>query len=394
MNPSKPQKSLSILGRQPALGLAELESLYGAGNIQKVGEIAATLSTDVDDMDFARLGGTIKLAKVLARLPHDWPKIEKYLVEQVPRHLQHMPEGKFTLGLSVYGMDIDVKTMERSLLKVKKAVRASGRPVRIVPNKTAELNSAQVLHNKLTSRGSWELLLVRDGQETILAQTYFVQDIDAYTQRDRQRPKRDMAVGMLPPKLAQIIINLANPLAGSTVLDPFCGTGVMLQEALLMGYNVIGTDRDERMVSYSQENIDWLRALKPQVVGSSMVAQGDATNFTWPDIVSTVASEVYLGRPLSHLPSSADLKEIVQDVNQITKKFLQNLHGQLKAGQKASLALPAWRSSDKFVELPLIDHLSDLGYNRVEFQHASTTDLIYWRQNQIVGRRLLVLTKI
>ena len=42
------------------------------------------------------------------------------------------------------------------------------------------------------------------------------------------------------------------------LLDPFCGTGVVLQEALLMGYDVYGTDLEPRMIDYSGANLDWL----------------------------------------------------------------------------------------------------------------------------------------
>ena len=47
---------------------------------------------------------------------------------------------------------------------------------------------------------------------------------------------------MLPPKLAQIIVSLSGTQPGQTVLDPFCGTGVVLQEALIMGAIVYGFD--------------------------------------------------------------------------------------------------------------------------------------------------------
>ncbi len=53
-----------------------------------------------------------------------------------------------------------------------------------------------------------------------------MQDVDEYAARDQARPKRDAYVGMLPPKLAQTLINNAygNELSGEkrvTVLDPF-----------------------------------------------------------------------------------------------------------------------------------------------------------------------------
>ena len=146
----KDYKSLSILGRQPALGLAELESLYGAEQLKPIGQ-AVLLDIPAEQIDFRRLGGTIKTARILNSLPYtDWPAILKYLKENIPKHLQSLPKGTFTLGFSVYGLDINVKKLATDLLGLKKIIRASGRSVRIVPNKTLELNSAQVLHNKLT----------------------------------------------------------------------------------------------------------------------------------------------------------------------------------------------------------------------------------------------------
>ncbi len=391
-----PLKSLCILGRQPQLGLAELESLYGFEKIKPVGQIAAEVNCDPVEIDFNRLGGTVKLCRVLSRLEdHDWPNLERYLIEQIPRHLDHVPPSKFTLGLSVYGMEISAFTINRSLMKVKKSVRElSGRAIRIVPNKQAALNSAQVLHNKLTSLEAWELLLVRDKHQTILAQTIAVQDITAYGQRDQARPKRDARVGMLPPKLAQIIINLANPSPEDTIVDPFCGTGVVLQEALLMGYDVVGTDIEPRMVDYTIENIDWLRALRPQINNRALIEVGDATGYTWPAPVRSVASETYLGRALTAIPSADKLQPIINDVNTILTKFLQNLSPQLESGSRVSLAVPAWRVGKSFINLPVLAKLTDMGYTFTQFQHLDASSLIYWRAGQTVGRRLLALTKI
>lgn len=67
--------------------------------------------------------------------------------------------------------------------------------------------------------------------------------------RDYGRPARDARVGMLPPKLAQIMLNLSvKDEKSGTVLDPFCGTGVLLQEAALAGFDFIGSDIEPRMV--------------------------------------------------------------------------------------------------------------------------------------------------
>lgn len=392
-------KSVCILGRQPALGLAELESLYGAEHTYPLpSKQAALLDIPAEEINFKHLGGTIKVARLLTQLPHsNFRQLIGFVIDEVPHHLQYVPPGKFTLGLSVYGLKASVPEINRATLEIKKSIKKIGRPVRVVPNKAPALNSAQVLHNKLTHKGGWELIFVADGQKTYLAQTFFVQDIEAYAARDQARPARDPRVGMLPPKLAQQIINLAVPAkikdqkSKIRVLDPFCGTGVVLQEALMMGYDVLGTDIDERMVEYAKTNIKWLVKQHPQIEGHAAIERADATQHEWPRF-TTVASEVYLGRPLSSLPAPDKLKEIINDVNTITRKFLQNLAPQLKSGQRICLAVPAWRQPNgKFTHLPLVDKLTDMGYNSVRFKHVRSEDLIYFREDQIVARQLLVL---
>ncbi len=248
-----------------------------------------------------------------------------------------------------------------------------------------------------------------------MAQTLFVQDIEAYAARDQARPARDARVGMLPPKLAQIIINLSagrierdlqlgpqNSKTGTktssqvpriSILDPFCGTGVVLQEALLVGYNVQGSDLETKMVEYTKTNLAWLVKSHPDINGLANVEQGDATNKQWAAI-STVASETYLGRPLSTMPSPAKLKEIIGDVNTILSKFLLNLAPQIKPNRPLCLAVPAWlHASGQITHLPLIDQIGKLGYNRLEFKHVRSSDLVYFRPGQTVARQLLVISR-
>lgn len=452
--------SIVILGRQPALGLAELESLYGAEHVTPLGGHVARIGLMPCSVDFARLGGATKLCKVLTVLDTtNWKEIEKFLLQVAPEHSRRMPEGKMHLGLSYLGSGMSTKQLLATGLSIKKATnKATGRTVRLVPNQTAELSTAQVIHNKLASDNGWELVFVPSGQQIIVAQTVFVQDIDSYTVRDRVRPKRDARVGMLPPKLAQIIINLAvgpkefteiSPeLSGDIclqpednakmraarsqyrVLDPFCGTGVVLQEALLMGYQAYGTDVIARMVDYTRANLEWLQDRYKLPGAHYDLNIGDATSYQWQSPISVVASETYLGRPFTSQPSAEVLAQTASDCNLIIKKFLQNIHPQLAPGTRLCLAIPAWLTSQsgphatrldeaqvttpRFAKsrggvfgsaekrpmaaryvwrLPLIDHLGEIGYNRISFEHAGNDQLLYYREDQIVARQLLVLTR-
>jgi tRNA G10 N-methylase Trm11 len=396
-------QTIAIFGRQPALGLAELESLLGAGAITPLPHGAALIDVDPSEVPFARLGGTVKLAKVLTTLDTtSWPDIQDFLVTNTPAHAAALPEGKLTIGLSSYGLRVSPKQLHAAGLSVKKAIRtAASRPVRLVPNTEPALSSAQVLHNHLTEERGWELILIKHGQQTILAQTTHIQDIGAYAARDQARPARDARVGMLPPKLAQIIINLASGEMTDdslqlTVLDPFCGTGVVLQEALLMGYHVVGSDLEPRMIEYTGQNLEWLSEIthQPQLFHeyTRELSVGDATNVAWPSF-DTIACETYLGRPFTTEPRQDKLAEVMRDVDTIHRKFLQNVARQTQPGQRMCIAVPAWHTTRGIKHLQTLEKLGELGYTRIEFAHARTDELIYHREGQVVGRELVVLVR-
>jgi tRNA G10 N-methylase Trm11 len=295
-------------------------------------------------------------------------------------------------------MKVSVKQVARTALLMKKAIKASGQSVRMIPHNETPLNTASVLHNKLYVDGNWELLVVSDGKKTYLAQTNFVQDIDAYVARDRERPMRDAKVGMLPPKLAQIIINLGvgeNDKEHLRVLDPFCGTGVTLQEAMLMDYDIYGSDINPRMVEYTIANLTWLDSLYPDVGDYRRVEIGDATTHAWhePEKIDVVAGESFLGQPLTTLPPSDQLSKIMTEANTVNHRFLQNISKQLNSGTRICLAVPTWRGRKEFLHLSALDYLDEMGSTRMTFKHVSNEELIYHRDGQVVARELLVLKK-
>ena len=427
-------KSICVLGRQPALGMAELESLYGADHVQFVGSHTAGLDVPPDEVEFSRLGGSTKLAEVITEIPStDWKQIEKILLTLMKSNSFAIPaSGKFHLGVSGIGFSVSPAKLNALGLTLKKIIRARGLSVRTVPNVDPELSTAQVYHNKLATTQGAELLIIAHGAKTVVARTLAVQDIDSYTLRDRGRPKRDARVGMLPPKLAQIIINLAvgdskrqetrDKRQERIVLDPFCGTGVVLQEALLMGYNVYGTDLEPRMIDYTKQNLDWAHSTFHISHSIFQTDVGDATTHRWDfsnvqRLTSNVhiACETYLGRPFTTVPNRDVLEQTVGDVNLILKKFLTNIHRQLPKGTRLCLAVPAWcldvrrltlEGSNKltnnkrptsnvyFRHLPLIDSLRELGFEQIPFQHVNNSQLLYYREGQIVARELLALRKI
>jgi tRNA (guanine10-N2)-dimethyltransferase len=390
-------KSLLILGRQPAIGRAELESILGAQHLEAVGDLAMASDLSVAQIPFGRIGSSIRLAKPVTILQTvKWSVIVEEIAKLFPALLDEQSSGKVTLGLSVYGLPVSLNDLLHGSLVLKKVCKRQGRPLRFVPNTAPTLNSGQVIHNQLTDNLGLELLFIKDGAHTYVAQTIAIQDIEAYAERDQKRPKRDAFVGMAPPKLAQTIVNLGvgqlPPGTDRVILDPFCGTGVILQEALLMGYGAYGSDLEPRMVEYARTNLEWLGTSGSIV--SPVLEVGDAATHTWDKPISAVASETYLGQPLSSWPSPETLQKIMSKCGTIIQQFLTNVAPQLPDGMRLCLGIPAWHApTGQTYRLPLLDQLAPLGYNCVSFSFASSEEMIYRRPDQVVGRELLVITR-
>ncbi len=389
---------ITLLGRQPELSLAELEQRFGSSNVESFGRVAALVSAA--EFDIQTLGGTVKAGRVIAELEKaDWPRLSRDIVGRYARELKG--DGKVTVGISVYGRDVAPRDVQRTGIALKQALKKQGRSMRLIPNEASALSTATSHHNKLgLSQNKIELLVFYGPGSVIVAESTGTQNITALAARDQGRPKRDAFVGMLPPKLALMMINLSgitnqnhtHDANDSTILDPFCGTGVVLQEAALLGFNVYGSDLSEKMVDYTQQNLQWLGA--KHAIGDVRVELGDAIEHGWNLPISAVVAETYLGQPFSAPPAPDKLDKVRRIVDHITSKFLENLAQQLPSGTPLCLAVPAWRDSrGSFTHLTTIKKIESLGYEWQPLKTANTHNLIYYREDQVVARQLLLLTK-
>jgi len=417
-------KIISLLGRQPELSIAELEQRFGSVNVQPYSDLAALVTTDA--FDIQTLGGAVKAGNVIAELDRaDWARLSRDIVQRYVKTLKG--DGKLTVGISVYGQTVHPRDVQRTGLALKQALKKQGRSVRLIPNDAAALSTATSHHNKLgLSPNKIELLIVYGQKSVVVAESTGTQNITALAARDQGRPKRDAFVGMLPPKLALMMINLSGidhsavaesslsssakqnvdptgqllPVADDkatsrklpTILDPFCGTGVVLQEAALLGFNVYGTDLAEKMVDYSRLNMQWLAA--KHSINSVEIEAGDAIEHQWQLPIDAIVAETYLGQPFSAPPAPDKLEKVRRIVDEITEKFLKNLADQTRPGTPLCLAVPAWRDKNGwFTFLSTIKKLETLGYEWQELQNVDSKKLIYYREDQIVARQLLLLKR-
>ena len=332
------------------------------------------------------LGGTVKIGKVVDELHHADKNPSEALVSNADKYVPKTDE-KVSIGVSVVGGKIS--SYKEVCFQIKKELRKHGYRPRIVLGKNQTLTSAQVIHNKLYNHPNAEFLLCIGDKSTLIAKTCWVQDIDSYSKRDMERPCRDMQTGMLPPKLAQIMINLAG---GDFVYDPFCGSGVILQEALLMNKRAGGSDIQRKMVDCTKRNLQWLQdnynTAQPEVI-----LVEDARKLKLPKQVSAVVSEGYLGPIMHNQPTPREAEQLAQESDELIRKTLANIHPQLAKGAKLCLAAPSWHVQNRQVTPTVVDDCSELGYNQLRLEDISTGDLLYKRKSQYVGRQLILLER-
>ena len=392
-------KYVAIAGRQPLISLAEIQALYDKA-ARLVGKKLVFFEIDEDgeeniSPDINRLGGSLKLGRFFDT---DFNKLAKFLATA-------HPEGKITLGISDFSKQKKSGLAKQKSMELKRSLARMGRSARVITSNEPEISSATAHHNQLGEKaGCFEIFLIN--REIYLS--LGTQNITAYTERDQARPARDAKVGMLPPKLAQILINLCGKLPeGARVLDPFCGTGVVLQEAAIMGYVPYGTDLNERMVEYSKKNLSWLFnernqkrfKILPDLIQKkdqilNAISVGDATSFAWDGEIDAVAFEGYLGAPMSKPPVDIKFKTEKAKCREIAMGFLKNITPQIKSGTPVVMALPAWlRENGKYAGLNILDEIQEMGYNFEKFQDLSQSDLLYYREGQIVAREIIVIRK-
>lgn len=389
-----------ILGRDHTLSIAEIFALFSRKNIETKTVtydrdiLIVELDSDVKNaINLDELGGTIKIFEVLS-VHSNFAYIKPELIKIIPEN----PEKRINFGISGYGK-LNKKFVLNLGYEIKEEIVSRDLSARFVTGKSIDLSSVIVHENKLIERG-FEAIIYSDGKSYILGRTLAVQNYKAYSKRDFGRPCRDDHNGMLPPKLAQILINLAEAPLDGTVYDPFCGSGTILQEAILLGYKkVYGSDLEIRNVEDTKANLEWLSRITNYQLPIDHVFVSDVLNPTKNMQVDAIVGEGFLGDPFRR-----DKDQAIKDAEELSAFYVQaltNLAKQLKDGGRIVLAIPFFVvKNNEFINLPILEKISETGLRLVrpnlggtESKLVGRGNLIYSRSDQFVGREILILEK-
>ncbi len=424
-----------VPGSHPALSLAELAAVLATGDFSRCTDGVFLVETDRGAEELqARLGGVVKIGRVVGELPRYNVAAAADVLVDLARRTSEASEGKISFGLSVY--DAGNKSMTAQLkkdrqrvgLEMKKRLKVtasfqegavgSPRSVRYVDSKEPNLSAVIVTENGLLESGG-EYCLMAAPTRVYVGRTETVQDYKEWSRRDYGRPASDAISGMLPPKLARMMVNMSmtpsggriSPLQGQgemsrtsetegvSLLDPFCGSGTVLVEAGLLGFDrLIGNDLEAKAVADTKKNVAWA-GLEADII------QGDAANIAERvrGPVDAVVTEPYLGPPRLKKPTPKEAGLTVGTLMTLYERSFMSIHSLLAEGGRCVVAFPVFETTEHRLFLPLAPMLKKIGYKIVvpvpdtapiAFKERTPNGgLLYRRPDAIVSREILVVEK-
>ncbi len=386
---------LFILGNSTSLAKAELFSILEKKLIKysllsetsEVVHLSCEAELDFDDI-IKTCGGVVKIAGVFKTFESS-ELIEK-LAFEVEKNGDHT-----TFGISLYGVNFHINP-EQISKGIKVLLKERGIGSRFVLPKNNRLSSVVVTKQKIKE------FVLYSAEKIIVAKTLCVQNFEDWSKRDYERPAALPKIGMLPPKVARMMLNLTHG-DGTThlLLDPFCGSGTILQEAMALGFKCSGSDISDSVIKSARENLDWFKQ-EYDIKTDYTLNVSDATKlqFVKDQTVDVIVTEPYLG-PIWEIEtgegktgyqsnqkklSIAYLNNIIFSLEGLYTGCLREFHRVLKKNSELVIAIPSFYFDNKeyFVK-KVVDNFSRLGYI------IKAGPLPYYRPKAVVRRNIYVL---
>lgn len=345
------------LGFAPELARAELESLTGLSVEQSSAVVAVLPNCELDPVWLqSQLGGTIKTVELLSQLPDDSPETIADMIGK------HFPESTHTvtIGLGEWGRD---HLPPLSPMSVKKSLQSQGFKLRFREGSRVGLPGSVLVHHPVS-----EYIVLFWKQSWWLAVTRAVSNPDFWTKRDREKPFAEHKRGMLPPKLARMLVNIAlgqiKPSQSIRIVDPFCGGGSLLMEARSRGFNVEGSDVDPVATQGALENLQWQNTIEPHLQQISFsISQADAASIqpSNPQNIACIVTEPFLGKPK---PTIEQLPNIIRGLEKLYWGSLKNWSKWLPNNTTVVIIFPLFTQAQVDTHFSsLIDKIEKIGYS-------------------------------
>ena len=243
----------------------------------------------------------------------------------------------------------------------------------IRPHSGYELYAQDVL-----AREAIDLTVFPSGDGYQIGATFYVPDATEFQVRATKRPVISSQIA-LAPRLAKLLVHLGHVAPGDLLLDPFCGSGTILAEAILEGINCIGMDRDPDSIHNAERNLEWIAANSgSRKIGSFEPIVGDATDLsrTLKDRrVDAIVTEPILLPNLTSTPGLKAARSMIRNASATYSDFLYSARGALKKGGRLVVVVPSIRTSEGKDVAVTLEEVETAGFR--EFQPFKDSTIKY-----------------
>jgi tRNA G10 N-methylase Trm11 len=310
---------------------------------------------------FAQLAGVHKIAAPL-------PPVESAdFTEAIT-----FPDKNFNFSLSLYcpqgDPEVEYEELSEALLS---AIREAGhRKANLIRSRSGpELYSEKVL-----SRSAIDFVVFPIGAALQWGVTIYVPETQGFRERSTEKPFVSSGIS-LSSRLARVLVNIAEVHEGQLLLDPFCGSGTILGEALLKGADCIGIDRNHGRVEQTKKNLAWALSRgqrggsgAPSSVSrttpSYSVIAGDATRLRralGDQMVDAVVSEPILMPRFTSAPTLEKARRLVKHASITYSESLHEMATVLRRGGRMVLVAPSVDTIDGREVALTLESLEDIG---------------------------------
>lgn len=386
---------LFSLGRTIPLCLAELTALLKINKIDYkiLHEIENHIVIEVngrlcvEDL-LKQSGGIIKIGELLN-------SNEKFEINNI----------KPNIGANYKNFGVSLVGFQENIARICEELKKDLKMHYILPKEGNELSSAQIINKNML-----ELTIVKksDGFQTF--QTLNVQDINYWTKKDVGRPVIDDRLGMLPLKVARMMINLGISCLTSRIregnyddvilLDPFCGMGSILAEGIDLGIkNVIGSDINTEVLNKCEQNLNWFCHEFSHQHDNVLMINSDAVNISTKlnQKIDLIVTEPFLGdaRKVQRIyeltnvrmqgNKEKDIKNIMKGLEKMYLGCLRDWKKILTHDGLICIIVPEITIGGRLFTIPFLEICAKTGYNIIN------QPLEYSREQAVVKRRIYLL---
>jgi len=256
-------------------------------------------------------------------------------------YLLRYANDKFMFGLSYYCFEeSDIIALNNKLPNLLLSmIKEKG----IKKAKIIQSNKNEIFIKDIIRRKIYDFVCYREGTNDFLGLTVFVPGT-IHLKQIEKKPLVFPEISM-SPMFAKLLINLAGVTKGRKLLDPFCGTGTILLEALNMGINCIGIDKNPKHVRIALKNLR--QAQKESIIAKKTqfsVRLGNAMNlerYFVKGSIDAVVTEPILLPTLRSKPTMAEAERMIKKAKSIYLNSIKSMSKILSYNGRLVIVTPS-----------------------------------------------------